>query len=47
MGVRAPKRQSAGLPAKLSLMLTWDTKDKVQDMNWAGLVATMVAALFN
>ena len=48
MGVRAPERQSADLPAKLSFMLvTWDTKDEMQDMNWAGLVATMVATLHN
>ena len=45
LSFRAPERQSAGLPAKLSFMLTWDIKDEMQDMNWAGLVATMVATL--
>ena len=48
LSLRAPERQSADLPAKLSFMLvTWDTKDEMQDMNWAGLVATMVATLHN
>ena len=48
LSFRAPERQSADLPAKLSFMLvTWDTKDEMQDMNWAGLVATMVTTLHN
>ena len=47
LSFRAPERQSVGLPAKLSFMLTWDSKDEMQDMNWAGLEATMVAALRN
>ena len=40
-----PERQSADLPAKLFFMLTWDTKDEVLNMNWAGLVAITVAGL--